>query len=151
MDDEGAKTQKSLLPLGDGNCVFLVGLPRPLGCVAFRSPRRGRHSNSHGCEPVGKGVNEFELSPRRVATQRCRRGSARFSAGPRGGSAVLEARMLLKIPLILLIPSKESLRPWVLPTKRAEAQGMEGEGEFRQDNGMDEIGRRVLDGITGCR
>jgi hypothetical protein len=32
------------------------------------SPHRGRHSESHGRQPVGKGVKELELSPRRVAT-----------------------------------------------------------------------------------
>jgi hypothetical protein len=41
---------------------------RVLGCVALLSPRRGRHSGSHGRQPVGKGLREFELSPRRVAT-----------------------------------------------------------------------------------
>jgi hypothetical protein len=29
------------------------------------SPHRGRHSESHGRQPVGKGVREFQLSPRR--------------------------------------------------------------------------------------
>ena len=32
------------------------------------SPRRGRHSGSHGRQPLGKGVKKFELSPRRVVT-----------------------------------------------------------------------------------
>ncbi len=37
-----------------------------MGCVALVSPHRGRHSGSHGRQPVGKGVKKFELSPRRV-------------------------------------------------------------------------------------
>ena len=55
MHDEGAKTEEGLLPLRDGNCVFLVGLPRPLGCVPFRSPPGGRDCLLlfvHGLTPV---------------------------------------------------------------------------------------------------
>jgi hypothetical protein len=57
---------------GPGNSAVREGAEREtarvLGCVALPSPRRGRHSGSHGRQPVGKGVKEFELSPRGAAT-----------------------------------------------------------------------------------